>query len=272
MRTKAQELGVNLVETNARFDAALQAEQVRDLAAQNLDGLIIMPHDGTAIVPVVAEIYENSKKERGTPLPIFILNAAIDSSGDKYTVGFSGPDDVAMGKAAADLMAQALSGKGNIIEVAGQASPPAILRRKGFADQLAAKYPDMKVIDDQPANWDPNMAIGVTRDMLTRDKGKVNGIYGHDDGLAEGAVEALKAAGYKPGEIPVVGLGAYASGLRETKAGWMYGTVLQDPDMDGALAIETLVKYLRGETIDHITYLAAPIVTKDNVDQITVRF
>jgi hypothetical protein len=70
-------------------------------AAHNLDGLFML-HDGKAIAPVVAEIYKNSKNERGTPPPIFIFNAAIDSSGDKYTVSINGPDDVATGKAAAD--------------------------------------------------------------------------------------------------------------------------------------------------------------------------
>ena len=271
MRAKATELGVELVETNAKFDAAVQAEQIRDLVSRDLDGLIVMPCDGTAVVPVLAEVYQQTKQERGTPLPIFILNAAIDPSGDPYTIGFSGPDDVAMGKQAAELMAQALGGKGNVLMVSGSASPPAILRRQGFMQGLA-KYPDIQVIDDQPADWDPNKAIAVTRDMLTRHQGKVQGVFAHDDGMAEGAVEALKAAGFKPGDIKVVGLGAYQSGLRMIKDGWMYGTVLQDPDMDGALAMESLVKYLRGQNIPRIQYLAAPVVTKDNVDLIQVRF
>jgi ABC-type sugar transport system substrate-binding protein len=269
LKDTGEKLGYEVIITNAGWDAAKQAEQIRDLVTQDLTGLIVMPVDGKAVVPAVAEAYTSG----GGKLPILNLNSPIDDAGKEYVTGFVGPDDYGMAKTAGGLMCEALGNTGNVLIVAGAAGyPPTIFRRNGFTDGLKANCPDVQILDDQHADWDPTKSTSVTRDMLTRHQGNVNGIYGMDDGTAEGAVEALKAAGYEQGEVKVVGMGAYQSGIRQITAGWMYGTVQQDPFAEGVLTIETIDKVIKGQSVEEIVYLPMPAVTSENVAEFKPQF
>ena len=71
-------------------------------------------------------------------------------------------------------------------------------------------------------------------------------VYGACGPPIIGALEAIKAAGKKPGEVIVVGFDAAPDELVAIKAGDEAGSVAQFPAKMGSLGIETAVAAARG--------------------------
>lgn len=260
--TSAAKNGANLVQVNAQWKADVQATQMDELLAQNPDGIVVWAVDAKAICPALA-------KAKAANIPMVATNSEIDASCANLVNAYTGPDDVAQGAAAADLMAKALGNKGAVLVIEGVAgTAPQIRRLQGFTDQLAKVAPDIKILDRQPADWDKTKAINVTRDLLTRYGDEVTGIFGEDDTLAAGAAQAVADAG-KKGKIQIVGLGGSGDGLKAVTDGTFYGTMIQSPVFDGSYGVQALVNILNGKEQPAKQYLPVLPVTKDNVGQYT---
>jgi simple sugar transport system substrate-binding protein len=95
----------------------------------------------------------------------------------------------------------------------------------------------------------------------------VTAIYGACGPPIIGALQAIKAAGKKPGEIVVVGFDAAPDELVAIKAGDEAASIAQFPAKMGSLGIDTAVKAARGETVQANVDTGTQVVTKDNVDQ-----
>jgi ABC-type sugar transport system substrate-binding protein len=141
---------------------------------------------------------------------------------------------------------------------------PAIHRTSGFIAAMAG-YPNVKLIANQNAGWDRAQAQKVMEDFLTR-YDKIDVLYAHDDNMAIGAIQAIKAAG-RMSEIKVVSISGTIEGYEAVKAGEMYSTVSQPPDIEGKNAVEYAVRYLNGEKIDKWVKTPIAQVTKENVNQ-----
>jgi ribose transport system substrate-binding protein len=102
-------------------------------------------------------------------------------------------------------------------------------------------------------------------DFLTR-YDKIDVLYAHDDNMAIGAIQAIKAAG-RMSEIKVVSISGTIEGYEAVKAGEMYSTVSQPPDIEGKNAVEYAIRYLNGEKIDKWVKTPIAQVTKENVNQ-----
>ncbi|MEM9549987.1 MAG: sugar ABC transporter substrate-binding protein [Pseudomonadota bacterium] len=113
--------------------------------------------------------------------------------GDNYVAhaSWSSVDPAAQ---AARVVFDAMGGKGRVVGLGGIASnPPAIERRQGMMDALE-DYPDIELLDYQPANWDTQKAAEVMASFLTR-FGEIDGVICASDTMAFGALEALRAEG-----------------------------------------------------------------------------
>ena len=95
----------------------------------------------------------------------------------------------------------------------------------------------------------------------------IDAVYGHDDECAIGAIQALKAAGMKPGEdIAVVGVGGFKDACVCIQNGEMDGTVLCSPWF-GPTAFDLVEKIMAGETIDTKIINPGYMIDKSNVDE-----
>ena len=93
----------------------------------------------------------------------------------------------------------------------------------------------------QIANWDTELAYQAMESWLSKHGDSIEFVIANNDGMAQGAVNALIAAGYNTGEegakvVPVVGVDATDAAKELIGAGKMSGTVLQDgPGMANAI-------------------------------------
>ncbi|TXI62100.1 MAG: sugar ABC transporter xylitol/D-threitol-binding protein ThpA, partial [Mycolicibacterium mageritense] len=143
MEAYAKDNNIELVWNSANLDVSTQANQVDSLINQGVDAIIVVPVQADSLGPQVA-----SAKAKG--IPLVPVNAALDS---KDIAGNVQPDDVAAGAQEMQMMADKLGGKGNIVILQGPLGQSGELDRSKGIEQTLAKYPDIKVLAKDTANW-----------------------------------------------------------------------------------------------------------------------
>jgi ribose transport system substrate-binding protein len=143
---------------------------------------------------------------------------------------------VSSGKQIAETLIKAMGGKGGIVGLGGILSNvPAIERRMGL-DQAIKANPNVQLLDYQAADWNEQKAFQITQSWLTKYGKKIGGIFGANDGMAMGALEALRQEGLA-GKIPVVGIDGIDAAVAAIEKGELAGTVAWDPNWTGGLGL-----------------------------------
>ncbi len=258
----AKELGIQASIVDPQGDPSKQFAQIQNFVAQKMDAIVVWPTSAVAVVPAIRQAY-NAK------IPVVISNSQIEEGARKYTVAWTGPDDCEQAKKAANLLSDAMGGKGNIVMVLGTPGyATAMLRETCFLDVMKA-HPGIKLLDKQPANWSREKAQSVTENFLTKYGHTINGIYAEDDGMGLGALNAIKAAGFKKGEIKLRTANMFGEGYDEIKEGWHTGSVSQSPIEDAKLAIQSAVEIAEGQSVPAIQRIPTPPVSAQNVNTFT---
>ena len=135
-------------------------------------------------------------------------------------------DNEAGGRQAADELAKAMGGEGEIIILQGVAGTSASRDRgAGFTEGLKA-YPGIKIAAQQTANFDRAEALNVATNLLQAHPG-VTGVFAENDEMALGAIQAL---GSRAGaEVSVVGFDGTEGGFAAIKDGTLTATIAQQP-------------------------------------------
>jgi ABC-type sugar transport system substrate-binding protein len=256
---EAKARNVELRVLDAEWDPQKQASQVESLIAQKCDVIEIVPCDSTAIIPTMRKV-----KEAG--IPLFVVNTQHDAAAEDLIVTFIGASMEDEAEMAANSVKEILGASGgNVVIIEGAAgSFPAIHRTSGFKDAIANSS-QIKIIANQNAGWDRAQAQSVMEDFLTR-YDSIDVVYAHDDNMAIGAIQAIKAAG-RLSRIKVVAISGTIEGYDAIKAGELYSSVSQPPDIEGKNAVEYAVRYLNGEKLSK--WIKTPIaqVNANNVSQ-----
>lgn len=251
-KEKGEELGVEVivVAPPAESDVQAQITQIEDLIAQGVDGIALAPTDPNALAPVV-----DAAQAAGIPV-VF-----VDTRGINEGVTFIGTDNQAGAALAAGYMCEHLPEgaevailQGLISQSTGQA------RAEGSKQGLTAC--GLNVVAEQTAEWDRSKGITVTENILAGNP-NIQGIFGSNDNMALGAVQALKAAA-KLDEVMVVGFDANPDAAKAILAGEMEASVAQAPGNMGAFAIQALVDLSNGETLEDWIDTGTVMVTADN--------
>src|SRR2546423_488522 len=243
MQDEAAKRGYELIFTNARGDTATQVSNLEDLVAQRVDAIFLAPRE--------AKGYEGPlQAAREAGIPVFLIGRELEGpkAGEDY-VTFIGSNFVEEGKRAGEWLAKQTNGKGGIIELLGTAgSSVANDRHQGFADAIKA-YPDMKIIAAQDGNFTRAQGQNVMQNLIQAHGKAITVVYAHNDEMALGAVQALKAAGMNPGrDVIVLSVDGQKSALEAIINGDMNATVECNPRF-GPVAFDTFEKFKRGEKL-----------------------
>jgi ribose transport system substrate-binding protein len=261
-----EKAGYKVVVPDSKWDPAKQSTDVDDMVAQKVDLICLVPVDPVAIIPAL-------KKAKESGVPVMTVNTEADKSANQYIVGFSGVGAYEQGLVAAELLTEAMKNKGNVAVVEGVSGfNVCVLYAKALDDTIKKNKASIKILAVQPTNWSPAEATKVTEDYITRFK-NMDAIFAHDDYIAGGVIVALKEAGYKPGQVKIVGVGGTGDALQAIKDGWMYGTVQQSPitegDFEAVRAIEFLTK---GKLDPFYKIMDNPKIDASNVNNYKAEF
>ena len=242
------------ITTDGQNDSATQVQDVEDLLARGIDLLLISPLTSDALTPVCEKAMEQG-------IPVVTLDRNVECD----VTCFIGAENKPMGVASADKLAEALDKKGKIVEIQGTAGASATIdRHDGFAEQLEKEYPDMEVIATQYCDYLREDAMTFMDDTLQRfGPGEIDAIYCHNDEMALGALESLRAAGREDEGILIVGMDGTEVAFSEIEEGNMFFTVVYPycaPE-----GMQAAYEILEGDGVETRWELDTTIVDKDNV-------
>ena len=184
------ELGIEVIaETNAQFDAAQQANDVETVMALSPDIIISL-----AIGPDAGAEAFRPAVDAGVQL-VFLSNVPQGYVHGEDYVGIVTDDLAAMGITAADLLADALGGEGEVGYIFHDAAYYVTNQRdQAFKAWIEINYPGITIVAEQGLA-DPAAAEEIATAMLTRNP-DLDGIYAPwSAGPADGVLAALRAAG-----------------------------------------------------------------------------
>ncbi|MDQ4120264.1 MAG: ABC transporter substrate-binding protein [Acidobacteriota bacterium] len=242
MRDEAAKRGYELVITDAQKQTSKQISDVEDLVARGVAAIFLAPREFEGLAPALAAAKE-------AKIPVFLIDReAAGKVGEDY-VTFIGSNFVQQGERVGEWLATNTGGKAGIIELQGTAGASvAIDRAQGFRNVIG-KYPDMKILASQPANFSRAEGQKVMENLIQAHGRNITAVYTHNDEMALGAIQALKAANMNPGkDVKVVSVDGQKSALEAIIAGDMNITVESNPRF-GPIAFDTYEKFLRGEQI-----------------------
>jgi ribose transport system substrate-binding protein len=251
---------VELVTTSADGDIAKQSSDIASLITKKVNVLLVTSLDGNAVVPAL-------KKASEAGIPILAVSNEPSDAGIALLSGFSGPDDYVQGQIAAELLHEALGGKGGIGIIEGSpGQSTTLLRTNGLKDKLKALNSGIEILGAQTGDWNPVKAKDVAQAFLTSYGDKMVGLFAQDDNSGAAAAEVFKAAGR--GDIKVVGTGGTINGLKAIKEGLMYGTMDQSPTTDAKQALAMAVMLAKGQALPNKrNIIPMPKITSANVGE-----
>jgi ribose transport system substrate-binding protein len=250
----AKDNNIELLWNSANGDVSTQANQVDSLINQGVDAIIVVPIQADSLAPQVA-----SAKAKG--IPMVAVNAALNN---KDVAGNVQPDDIAAGAQEMQMMADKLGGKGNIVVLQGPLGQSGEIWRSQGIDKVLAKYPDIKVLAKDTANWKRDEAVNKMKNWISGFGPQINGVVSQNDDMGLGALQALKESG-RTG-VPVVGIDGIEDGLNAVKSGEFIGTSLQNGTVELSAGLAVANKLVHKEQVNTEPVYMMPAITKDNVD------
>lgn len=246
-QAKADELGATLVALDSQDDAATEMSNVEDLITQGVDLIMINPTNSDSVGNAIA-----AANDAGIPV------ITLDRSAKSGTVATHiASDNVAGGKMAGDFIIEKLEGKGKVVELEGiPGASAAIERGEGFNKAIADSK--LEVVAKQTANFDRAEGLSVMENILQAQP-EINAVFAHNDEMALGALEAIKASGR---DIMVVGFDATEDAVAAVEAGDMAATVQQLPKEIGAKGVDAALKVIAGDKVEEFIPVDLALVKK----------
>jgi len=259
-RKAGQDLGVNVPELGAQSESDIsgQISILENAVAGKPAGVVISPTEFKALGKPVDEA---AKK-----VPIIGIDSSADS---KAFTSFLTTDNVQGGRIAADGLAEGIKAKyGNAEgDVALITSLPGVgsldQRAKGFKEELAAKYPGLKLVADKVADGQATTGLNIMTDLITANP-DLRGVFASNLIMAQGAGQAI-AENKKADKIALIGFDSDDKLVGFLKDGTIYALVVQDPYRMGYDGIKTALAVSKGEKIPAFVDTGANLITKANM-------
>ncbi len=242
MQEKAAEYGINLVYTDASGDIAKQSSDIADMVAQNVDYLIVAPIEEDGLQSSLTDAMDAG-------IPVILVDRAVNGvAGTTFTTQIMS-DFVWEAQQCAEYVINETGGTGNVVILEGtQGATSATDRQNGFMDTIEGT--DLVVIADQVANFSMAEAQEVMENILQAQGSNIDILYCHGCDMAMGALTAIKAAGYTPGEdIKIVTVDASKDTMEAILAGEVLAACSCSPYF-GDAAFGIISQMEAGDTVE----------------------
>jgi ABC-type sugar transport system substrate-binding protein len=191
------------------------------------------------------------KEAKDANIPVILVDRAVDSQDESLYVSFIGSDFVDEGRKAGRWLAEKFQDATepiNIVELQGTTgSAPANDRKAGF-EELIKDNANLQVIASQTGDFTRAKGKEVMQAFLKAHK-DIDVLYAHNDDMALGAIQAIEAAGLKPGEdIIIISVDAVKDGMIAASEGKINYIVECNPLM-GPQVMEMVKSIVNGEEI-----------------------
>jgi ribose transport system substrate-binding protein len=256
LKSEFNKLGIQVIAvTDANFKGAQQISDLEAITAKKPNILVSIPVDAQTEASAFKKVADS-----GTKI-VFMDQPANQMTAGKDYVSVVSADNFGNGMVAADELAKAIGGKGNVAALYYASNFYVTNQRyEGFVTRLKAKYPNIHLVAVQGFQ-DPNQTQSVASALLTKNP-NIQGMWVAWDVPAMGAVSAARIAGKTPSNFTIVceDLGNEAA-LNMAQNGFIKGLGAQRPyDQGIAEADEAALSLIGGQTSP---YVAVPSLAVD---------
>lgn len=273
-RQAAQEDNVEIIWTgpDAETNHTQQANMVDNMVNRGVAGVVLAPTNVDALVrPVESAVAKG--------VPVVLIDSTVNT---KKPASVIATDNYKAGQQAADALAAAIGDKkpngGKVVMLRfleGSGSTEA--REKGFTDrvkELGLTLADAAYTKGGGSTTDAADTADALLRRFTKDGViQVDGIFAANQPTAIGMlrkIEQFQAQGTKI-DAPFVGFDAHEILLKGIRDGQVAAIVTQDPKQMGYLGVKTMMKVVKGDTVEPTVSTATATVTKANIDEPKVK-
>jgi D-xylose transport system substrate-binding protein len=272
---RAKQLGVEVISRDAGGDADRQFEQVQEMIKAGIKVLVLMPRD-------TAKASRMVDAAKSANVKVISYDRLVENSDVDLYVSF---DRLEIGRMQAEYLVKQAP-KGNYVLIAGS---PRDEGAKTLHDaQMSVLEPyinrgDIKVIADAyTKDWLPSEAYLFMLKAIDSAHGRIAGVLASNDGLAGGAIQALREHNLA-GKVAVSGQDADLAAVISIAQGAQSMTVYKPVVSEAAIAAEEAVRLAKGEkthadgTMSNgkmkvpTIMLKAVVVTKGNIKTTVVQ-
>lgn len=257
-RAEAERLGVrlNVLAPQRETDTAEQMQIVEDQITRGVSAIILVPNGSRELAPAI-------RRANDAGIPVLIVDTKMEPDAMREAgataLTFIGSDNYLGGSIAAETIAELLDGSGNVAVLEGiPGHETAWARDSGFKETIA-KYPGIRVVASQTANWDRAEGLNVFTNMLQANP-NINALFAANDQMALGALQVIESAGRT--DIIVVGFDANDDARVAISEARMYGSIAQYPNAMGVIGVQKAVDVINGLTIDEEIGTEVGLVTR----------
>lgn len=231
---------MKMIQAIADGDANRQIEQVKNFLTRKVDGIVIVPKDAKACIPII-------KAANAANIPIVLFNRPPDKSDAKSVAVVA--DNFALTKETVTYMIGEAKKTGKkhkaMVLIGDLGDINAIGRRDGF-DAAAKEAPDvLDVVARVPTEWNQEKAqAGVVNALQANPD--ISFLFTSSDFLFPSIVSALKSAGkYKkigdPAHVILGGFDGDATAWQMLKDGYLDATGVQDVYFEVGACVQAIL-------------------------------
>jgi len=244
---------------DGELDAVKQRAAIDNMASQKWDFVAIQAFGiGTLTAPV--------QKMIDAGIPVIDMDTLIAPLDQINVHAFLAPDNEFMGASVTQALVSAIGGKGNIIMTQGALGHTGAQGRARGFEQVVKQYPNIKVLETQPADWSVSKTAQLWETYLTKYP-QIDAAFFHNDDMALAAANIMKA--HSRTKILIGGVDAMPPAIQAVIEGRMYATV-RNPScrIHGGAIIAGVAAVTGGEKtgagIPKNIVTDGPVVTKAN--------
>jgi ribose transport system substrate-binding protein len=226
-----------------------QKAMVEQVLKDKPDAVIFIPVDDVAMIDSVKKLNE-------AKIPIILVSNPLPGS----FVTYVGADDFEIGYREARYLFEHLGGKGKIVVIEGTPAAPTNRERVRGYKRAFAEYPGVEVLGSGIGNYQQPDARRVMENFLAEHL-RIDAVLSANDGMALGALEALKEANRTS---IVIGINGILPAIKQIEAGAMLATVDFNMFKIGCVATRAAVRHLKREPLPEKVMLPAEIIDKTN--------
>jgi D-xylose transport system substrate-binding protein len=232
-----------LIYSNADQDAAKQQTQAEAALTNGAKVLVLDPVDSDAAAAIVTRANQSH-------VPVISYDRLVNNADVDYVVKF---DNVKQGAVQAEALVKKLGDtgarSGPIVMINGSPTDANAKPLKNGAHSVIGKSGVKIAKEYDTPDWSPDKAQAEMEQALTAlGKDRVKGVLVANDGMASGAIAALKSNGVKP-IPPVTGLDAELAAVQRILRGDQYMTVYLDVEKEARTAAGLAAMLAQGKAV-----------------------
>lgn len=216
---------------------ANQVSQLNDLVAKNVDGIIVSPLDGSAVVPALMNAADAG-------IPVIIVDQPIADGNEELYETLIATDNVEAGRQLGTYLVENIGTSDPKVAII-EGAPGSVAgddRKTGFLEGLASG--GVTPVASASGEWSNDKALTAMENILTA-HAELDAVLSASDVMVDGILQAL--AGADRTNVKVLAIDGSERGIQGVLDGELMADNTQDPIRMGELAAENIIGLANGE-------------------------